>query len=70
MNDRRAAENASIDRVEAAVAELRKVLAHVWETQGTAEANDALLAMGAARKEFNEASHEMNLLLEELEVEG
>ncbi len=70
MNDRLAAQNASIDRVEAAVAELRKVLAHVRETQGTAEANDALLARGAARKEFNEARHEMNLLLEELEVEG
>ena len=68
MNDRRSAENASIDRVEAAVAELRKVVARVWETRGTDEANDAQLAMGVARKEFNEARHEMNVLLEELDV--
>ncbi len=69
MNDRRAAQDASIDRVEAAVAELQKVLAYVRNTQGTDEANDAQLAMGAARKEFNEARHEMNVLLEELEAE-
>ncbi len=68
MNDSRVAENASIDRVEAAVAELRKVVARVWETKGTDEANDAQLAMGVARKEFNEARHEMNVLLEELDV--
>ena len=68
MNDRRAAENPSIDRVEAAVAELRKVVARVWETRGTDEENDAELAMGVARKEFNEARHEMNVFLEELDV--
>ncbi len=68
MNDHRAAENTSIDRVEAAVAELRKVVARVWETKGTDETNDAQLAMGVARKEFNEARHEMNVLLEELDV--
>ena len=69
MSDRRAAQDASIDRVEAAVTELRQALALVWATQGTAAANDAQLAMGAARKEFNEARHEMNVLLEELEAE-
>ncbi len=68
MNNRRAEENTSIDRVEAAVAELRKVVARVWETRGTDDANDAQLAMGVARKEFNEARHEMNVLLEELDV--
>ncbi len=69
MNDRRAAENASIDRVEAAVAEIRKALAHVHETQGTAEANAALLAMGAVEKEFKEARREMKLLVEKLKAE-
>ena len=69
MSDRRAAQDASIDRVEAAVAEIQKALAYVWGTQGADEANDAQLAMGAARKEFNEARHEMNVLLEELEAE-
>ena len=70
MNDQRAAENALIDRVEAAVAEVRKALALVWETQGTAEANDALLAMGVAQKEFSEARREMKVLLEELKAES
>ncbi len=69
MNDRRAAENASIERVHAAAAEIQKALAYVRDTQGADEANDAQLAMGAARKEFNEARHEMNVLLEELEAE-
>ncbi len=68
MNDSRAEENTSIDRVEAAVAELQKVLAYVRNTQGTDEANDAQLAMGVSRKEFNEARHEMNVLLEALDV--
>ncbi len=68
MNDRRAAQDASIERVQAAVAEINKALVRVWETQETAEANDAQLAMGAARKEFNEARHEMNVLLEELKA--
>ncbi len=66
MNDRRAAQDASIDRVEAAVAELRKVVNHIYETQGTAKANDALLAMLVAQKEFLEARQEMDLLVEEL----
>jgi len=66
MNDQRAAQSASIDRVEAAVAELRKVVDHAWETQGTAEANDALLAVGPAEKEFREARREMKLLVDEL----
>ena len=70
MNDRRAAENASIYRVQAAVIGIQQALARVWETQGTAEANDALLAMGPARKEFNEARHEMNLLLEQFKAES
>ena len=48
---------------------LSKALAYVRDTQGTDEANEAQLAMGAARKEFNEARHEMNVLLEELEAE-
>ncbi len=69
MNDRRAAQDASIERVQAAAAEIQKALAYVRDTQGTDEANDAQLAMGAARKEFNEARHEMNVLLEELEAE-
>ena len=70
MNDQRAAQSASIDRVEAAVAELRKAVDHAWETQGTAEANDALLAMGPAEKEFRETRREMKLLVEELRAES
>ena len=66
MNDPRAAEKASIERVKAAVAEVGKALNHVWETQGTAEANNALLAMLVAQKEFLEARQEMDLLVEEL----
>ena len=68
MNDRRVEENESIERVQAAVAEIKKALVRVWDTQGTDEANDALLAMGPVRKEFNEARHEMNVLLEELKA--
>ena len=68
MNDRRAAQDASIDRVEAAVAELREVTANVWATQGTDAANDALLAMEAAQIEFNAARHEMKSLIEELKA--
>ena len=70
MNDPRAAQNASIDRVEAAVAELRKVVNHIYETQGTAKANDALLTMGPAEKEFREARLEMKLLVDELRAES
>ncbi len=70
MNDRRVAENASIERVQAAAAEIQKALAYVRDTQGADEANEAQLAMGAARKEFNEARHEMNLRLEELKAES
>ena len=69
MNDRRVEENESIERVQAAVAEIKKALVRVWDTQGTDEANDALLAMGPVRKEFNEARHEMNSLLELLKAE-
>ncbi len=69
MNDRRTEENASIERVQASVAEIQKTLVRVRDTQGTAEANDALFAMRAARKEFNEARHALNFLLEELEAE-
>ena len=69
MNDRRVEENESIERVQAAVAEIKKALVRVWDTQGTDEANDALLAMGPVRKEFNEARHEMNSLLERLKAE-
>ncbi len=68
MNDRRAAQDASIDRVEAAVAALRKVVANVWATQGTDAANDALLAVGAAQKEFTAARLEMKMLVEELKA--
>ncbi len=70
MNDRRAAENASIERVQAAAAEIQRALAYVRDTEGADEANDAQLAMEAARKEFNEARHEMNLRLEELKAES
>ena len=70
MNDRRVEENESIERVQAAVAEIKKALVRVWDTQGTDEANDALLAMGPVRKEFNEARREMNVLLEELRAES
>jgi len=68
MDARMAEQKASIERVQAAVAEINKALVRVWDTQGTDEANDVLLAMGAARKEFNEARHEMNLRLEELKA--
>jgi len=70
MINRRAEGTASIERVQAAVAEIKKALGRVWDTQGTDEANEAQLAMGPVRKEFNEARHEMNMLLEELNVES
>ena len=70
MNDRRAAQRATMDRVEAAVTELREAVAHVWETQGTAGANEALLAMGPAEKEFNAARREMKSLVEELKTQS
>ncbi len=68
MDARMAEQKASIERVQAAVAEINKALVRVWDTQGTDEANDALLAMGLVRKEFNEARHELNMLLEELKA--
>ena len=68
MDARRAEQKASVERVQAAVAEINKALVRVWDTQGTDEANDALLAMGPVRKEFNEARHELNMLLEELKA--
>ncbi len=70
MDARRAEQKASIERVQAAVAEINKALVRVWDTRGTAEANDALLAMGPVRKEFNEARHEMTVLLQELKAGG
>ncbi len=69
MDARRAEQKASIERVQATVTELNKALVRVWDTQGTDEANDALLAMGPVRKEFNESRHALNFLLEELEAE-
>ena len=70
MIDQRAEGTVSIERVQAAVAEIKKALVRVWDTRGTDEANEAQLAMGVVRKEFNEARHEMNMLLEKLNVES
>ncbi len=68
MDARRAEQKASVERVQVAVAEINKALVRVWDTQGTDEANDALLAMESVRKEFYEARQEMNVLLEELKA--
>ena len=70
MINRRAEGTASIERVQAAVAEIKKALERGWDTQGTDEPNEGQLAVGPVRNEFTEARHEMNMLHRELNVRG
>lgn len=68
MNNRRAAEEAAIERVRAGVDGIQAALVQYWEVQRTPQANGALLALGAAQQEFKAARKEMNSFVEDIRM--
>ena len=66
MSDRRATEEAAIDRVRAAVDGIQAALVRYSETQRTPQANGALHALSEAQQEFKAARKSLNSLVEDV----